>query len=81
MTNIRSNYIGRDFPFNLVTYQRSDGPVSILKHDDLFDIIQNQIPRENQVTYRFDFPLISAAHCFVVCTMADAAGRTVQECG
>ena len=81
MTNIKSNYIGGEFPFNLVTYQRSDEPVSILKHDDLFDIIQNQISGEHQVTYHFEFPLISATHCFVVCTMSDASGRTVQECG
>lgn len=81
MTNIRSNYIGREFPFNLITYQRSDGPVSILKHDDLFDIIQNQISGENRVTYHFEFPLVSAAHCFAICTMTDGTGRTVQECG
>lgn len=82
MATIQSKYLGRDFNFEPVQMSGDDGnPITIIPHNILFDIIQNQLTADEAVSYKYQVNLVSRDHCFIECTMTDKKGRFIQEFG
>ena len=82
MATIQSKYLGRDFNFEPVQMSGDDGnPITIIPHNILFDIIQNQLTADEAVNYKYQVNLVSRDHCFIECTMTDKKGRFIQEFG
>jgi len=81
METIQSRYLKREFTFTPATMQRNDGPVTIIPHNELWDIIHNQIPCEIGIAYDYNPVAVTREHCFIGCTMHDTAGRLVTEFG
>lgn len=82
MATIQSKYLGRDFNFEPVQMSGDDGnPITIIPHNILFDIIQNQLTADESVNYKYQVNLVSRDHCFIECTMTDKKGRFIQEFG
>ena len=80
METIQSRYLKRDFTFTPATMQRNDGPVTIIPHNELWDIIHNQIS-EKGVTYDYNPVAVTKEHCFIGCTIRDNSGRSITEFG
>lgn len=81
MAKIKSKYLDREFTFEPVQMNRDDGPITIIPHNILFDIIQNQMEKGETVQYDYEPILISKEHSFVRCIMTDEKGRRVQDFG
>ena len=82
MATIQSNYLGRGFDFEPVQMNGDDGnPITIIPHNILFDIIQNQLQEKEGVTYEYRTHLVSREHSFVECIMSDQNGRCTSEFG
>ena len=82
MATIQSKYLGRDFNFEPVQMSGDDGnPITIIPHNILFDIIQNQLTADEAVSYKYQVNLVSREHSFIECTMTDKKGRFIQEFG
>ena len=80
MEKIHSRYLEREFTFTPATMQRNDGPVTIIPHNELWDIIHNQI-KDKSVTYDYNPVAVTKEHCFIGCTIQDTSGRIVTEFG
>lgn len=80
METIQSRYLKRDFSFTPATMQRNDGPVTIIPHNVLWDIIHNQIT-DKEIICSYNPVAVTKEHCFIGCTMQDTAGRSVTEFG
>ena len=82
MATIQSKYLRRGFEFEPVQINGDDGnPITIIPHNILFDIIQNQLHNPDRVTYEYRPHLISREHSFVECIMSDRNGRCTREFG
>lgn len=81
MSSIKSRYLNRDFIFEPIIMERSNGLVTIISHNTLYDIIQNQIQDEVKVDCEYEPILVTKAHCFVKCTMKDDRGRKITDFG
>ena len=82
MAKIQSKYLGREFSFEPANMTGDDGnPITIIPHNILFDIIQNQLQDQELVSYEYKPHLITRDHSFVECVMSDQKGRFVREFG
>lgn len=81
MSKLYSNYLKRDFELSLIEKQEGDRVLQIVPHDALEDIIHNQIPLEQGVTYDYRVESTDPNHSVVICIVADQFGRRVVGIG
>jgi len=77
-TTIHSPYL--DMDFEMLTYQTDDGK-TIISHNSLEDIINNELPMEYETRHDTKLLYVSDAHNVAQCIFVDKMNRRIQGIG
>ena len=78
---VHSKYLNATIEVSTFEAMEDGETVMILSHEALENIIHNNVPAANCVTYHYEKIHFAPGHCVFSCTMSDKSGRSIQTIG